>query len=619
MTHARPALVLAACLAAAAATAAQIQPRDPQSASRQAPAVGTAVIAGTVTMAGSTQPARRVRVMLSSAELRGGRSATTDEQGQFAFTALPAGRYSVSASKPGHVSVTFGQRLPGRPGTPIDLSDGEKFRADLQIPRGSVVTGTIMDEYGEPAPQTPVRALRVATQNGRRTLQGGPSATTDDRGIYRIFNLMPGEYVLCATPRNSNTSDADRMRLEMENLRRQFEAVSREGGDQARAIGERIASLQASMPEGDETAPPGYAPICYPGTASATAATPVPLGVSEERPGIDIQLQLMPLARVEGTVVNGTGAQVRDITVTLSDPQQPGASIANINARADREGHFRLMNVPPGQYRVTARATLVPESADEPGGRGGARGRGGPPNAQRPNPTIVWAAADLAVDGRSLANVLLSLQRGVSVSGRVRFDGQAPPPADLTRLRVTMSPAEPSPFGGPMSGQVEADGRFTIPSVAPGRYRLTAGGVQGWTVDGSEIGGRDALDVPVEITGAQNITGAQITFGDRQTELSGTVTDEQQQPVATYTLVIFPDDRRYWISGSRRVQSVRPSTDGQYTFRNLPPGDYRLAPVYDLEPGALSDPEFLQQLETTALRITLQPGEKKRQDMGVGR
>ena len=619
MTHVRPALVLAACLAAAAATAAaQIQPRDPQSASRQPPAVGTAVIAGTVTMAGSTQPARRVRVMLSGAELRGGRSATTDEQGQFAFTALPAGRYSVSASKPGHVSVTFGQRLPGRPGTPIDLSDGEKFRADLQIPRGSVVTGTIMDEYGEPAPQTPVRALRVAMQNGRRTLQVGNLATTDDRGIYRIFNLMPGEYVLCATPRNTNTSDADRMRLEMENLRRQFEAVSREGGDQARAIGERIASLQASMPEGDETAPPGYAPICYPGTASATAATPVPLGVSEERPGIDIQLQLMPLARIEGTVVNGTGAQVRDITVTLSDPQQPGTSIANINARADREGHFRLMNVPPGQYRVTARATLVPEGADDPGGRGAARGRG-TPNVQRPNPTIVWAAADLAVDGRSLSNVLLSLQRGVSVSGRLRFDGQAPPPADLTRLRVTMSPAEPSPFGGPMSGQVEADGRFTIPSVAPGRYRLTAGGAQGWTVDGSEIGGRDALDVPVEITGAQNITGAQITFGDRQTELSGTVTDEQQQPVATYTLVIFPDDRRYWISGSRRIQSVRPSTDGQYAFRNLPPGDYRLAPVYDLEPGALSDPEFLQQLETTALRITLQPGEKKRQDMGVGR
>jgi hypothetical protein len=101
------------------------------------------------------------------------------------------------------------------------------------------------------------------------------------------------------------------------------------------------------------------------------------------------------------------------------------------------------------------------------------------------------------------------------------------------------------------------------------------------------------------------------------TELTGLVTNAKNVPAPEFTLVVFAADSRYWTATSRRIQSTRPATDGRYTFRNLPPGEYRLAPVYDLEPGALSDTAFLQQLEPTALRVTLQAGEKKTQDMKV--
>ena len=153
-------------------------PRDARPPQQQPPAVGTAAITGSVRMAGSTQPARKVRVSLSSPEIRGGRTAITDDDGRFSFTALPAGRYTLSANKPGHVSVTYGQRRPGRAGTPIQVSDGQKFQADLQIPRGSVITGTVFDEHGEPALQTSVRVMRIVNQNGRRTLQSSSARTT---------------------------------------------------------------------------------------------------------------------------------------------------------------------------------------------------------------------------------------------------------------------------------------------------------------------------------------------------------------------------------------------------------------------------------------------------------
>jgi hypothetical protein len=610
-------------LATAAAAAAQVPPpRDAAPASQQKPAVGTAVISGSVMMAGSTQPARKVRVSLSGAELRGGRTGVTDDQGRFLFTALPAGRYNLTANKPGHVTVTYGQRRPGRPGTAIQLSDGQKFQADLQIPKGSVITGTVLDENGEPAPQTQVRVMRVVVQNGRRTLQGSNGSSTDDRGIYRAFGLLPGEYVVCATPRNT-MSDFGRTVVQLDALRSEVVEVQRQtgGGDpaQAAAIAARIAALQEQMPEGADESAPGYAPVCYPGTAPS-AATPVTVAVAEERPGIDFQLQLAALARVEGTVVNSTGAELRDISVTLSDAQQTGLSIVNINARADAAGRFRLMNVPPGQYRVTARAQIAPPRPQPTSPltvNGGGRGRGGAPMMPRPEPITVLASTDIAVDGRNVANIMLSLQQGVSVSGQVTFEGATPQPADLTRIRISLSPFEPM-TGSPSAARADASGRFTIPSVPAGRYRLSAGGVSGWFVESAMIGGQDALDFPFEVKGNQALSGAVITFSDRQTELTGIVTNDKNQPAPEYTLVIFSADSRYWTGSSRRIQSTRPATDGRYTYRNLPPGEYRIAPVYDLEPGATSDPAFLQQLEASSMRITLQPGEKKTQDMRVG-
>jgi hypothetical protein len=238
--------------------------------------------------------------------------------------------------------------------------------------------------------------------------------------------------------------------------------------------------------------------------------------------------------------------------------------------------------------------------------------------AVRAEPITVWASTDITVDGRNMSNVLLSLQPGVAVSGQITFDGTATPPADLTRIRVMAAPTEPQ-AGSTAAARVDASGRFSIPSVVPGQYRLSASGAPGWFLESASIGGQDALDFPFEVKGNQAISGASITFTDRQTEITGTVTDEKNQPAPEFTLVVFPADSRYWTASSRRILSTRPATDGRYSFQRLPPGEYRLAPVFDLEPGALSDPAFLQQLEPTALRITLQAGEKKAQDMRVGK
>jgi hypothetical protein len=169
------------------------------------------------------------------------------------------------------------------------------------------------------------------------------------------------------------------------------------------------------------------------------------------------------------------------------------------------------------------------------------------------------------------------------------------------------------------NGRVDAGGRFTINGVSPGRYRITATGAgNGWVMGSSIAGGQDTLDFPVEVKPNQNISNAVVTFTDRVTEIAGTIINDQNQPVPDYTIIVYPADRTFWTPQSRRIQSTRPATDGRFTFRNLPSGDYRIVPVLDPEPGSWYDPAFLQQLDAAALRVSLGEGEKKGQNLRIG-
>src|SRR5262245_62753019 len=91
---------------------------------QQTPVVGTGSISGTVTLEGAGTPVRRARVNLVGGELRGGRTSVTNDNGQFSFTALSAGRFTMSVSKPGYVDIAYGAKRAGRPGTPIRLAGG---------------------------------------------------------------------------------------------------------------------------------------------------------------------------------------------------------------------------------------------------------------------------------------------------------------------------------------------------------------------------------------------------------------------------------------------------------------------------------------------------------------
>ena len=158
-----------------------------------------------VVVAGSGQPARRARVSLSGGgEAGGSRSTTSDDQGRFAFS-----RAARRAIQPvGLEGRPLRRHLRTAAAGPTGHADPARRRSEpagaAADTRGSVITGTVLDEHGEAVPGTPVRALRYVMQSGQRTLQSAGSGQTDDRGVYRIYGLQPGDYLVFATPRNSN-------------------------------------------------------------------------------------------------------------------------------------------------------------------------------------------------------------------------------------------------------------------------------------------------------------------------------------------------------------------------------------------------------------------------------
>src|SRR5688572_17425318 len=240
------------------------QARDAQA---QSLAPATAVIVGTVVVNRTGQPADGVRLTLSGNELRGSRSALSDDSGNFAFLALPPGTYTLRATKNGYVSGTYGQKQPGRPGTAIVLSAGQQLKGvSLEVARGGVVSGTIFDEKNRPAVRVNVRVMQWTWQSGERVLSQAGSGNTDDRGIYRIFGLAPGDYVVNATPPNNSGNMLTTE--DMMSLARMEELYARgltSPADMSKLVVDR--EMVAAQPNSVNNEPvSGYAPVYYPGT-----------------------------------------------------------------------------------------------------------------------------------------------------------------------------------------------------------------------------------------------------------------------------------------------------------------------------------------------------------------
>jgi protocatechuate 3,4-dioxygenase beta subunit len=586
----------------------QSPPRD--TARPVAAPTGTASISGRiVTDETPARPVRRavVRVMASASAASRGEVVVTDDEGRFAITALAADRYSISVSKPGFVSATYGAKRPGGPGTMMTIAEGQEVRDfELRMVPGAAISGVVTDQNGDPAAQQTVSVMRFTfNQNGERVLgrvgTSGLGEQTDDRGRFRIWGLPPGEYVVLISQGLGRPGNTDVHQITPAEVQWATRFVQARG------------SLAGGAEFAQDTSKAAYAPVFYPGTPLQASAAVITLAAGEERAGVDVPMLLMPTAGVTGTIVSNDGPLPANFIVSLlSHERIEGLPFGGFNTSSNvRDGRFTFNGLTPGTYTIVVRP--------RPGLPAGARGAS--PEAS-PEMLTRFGMVDVAMNGVDQA-VDVTLQRGVTVSGQLAFKGAAAPPGDLTRVRLTLSPVLGTRSAGvgvsPAMGR--ADGTFLFTGVAPGRYRFTAsvpGSSEstGWRLRSAVLDGRDVVDDPVEI-GANDVGNLAVSFTDSPAELSGTILDAAGRPTPEYTILVFAANPAAWGPGSRRVQQKRPSSDGRFVFGNLAPGDYLLAAVTDIEQFQWYDSSYLEKLAPFAIKIGLAEAEKKVQNIAV--
>jgi len=562
----------------------QSPPRDPQ----QTAPVGTASISGRVLTADTGRPVKRAQVMISGAG-RGGRGVITDERGGYSVTGLTAGSYTVIASKNGFVEAVYGQRRPMQPGTPVQLADNQQAaNVDLRLIRGGVITGRVVDEDGEALARAAISVQRYQYVRGDRQLTPAGNDQTDDRGVYRVFGLAPGEYYVSV---NVNP------------LGQAFGRGLQQLAVNVGALGGRGGRGGVFAPE--EPEPSGYAPTYYPGVVSAGEAGKITVGPGQEIGGIDFQIQLVALATVSGVVAGADDT----IGVTLA-PQDSTArgplGGAILNGRALQDGTFSIANVPPGRYVAIARS-------------------GGRQNEPR------TAVQPVIVNGQNITGITLVLQPGVSLSGNITVESSGTPsPTDYSAFRIDAPEVSPLPIGGgggrggPYgTGRAAANGSFQVPNLLPGKHYIRITGqpqAQGptatqWTLKSIIAGGQDVTDSGVDLKPGENLDNVMIVMTDRATDLSGTVRDAKGGPAPALTVIAFSTDPQTWRAQSRYIQAARTDQNGLYHMRALPPGDYYVLVTDNVEQGEWFDPAFLEQARQAATRTSLGDGDKKTLDL----
>jgi Carboxypeptidase regulatory-like domain len=568
--------------------------------------VGTATLGGRIVSDDAdARPLRRVRVGITTSDRQVGRTTVTDDDGRFGFAALPAGRYMLNATKQGYVTTAYGAKRPNRPGTALVLTDGQHLtNVNIRLTRGSVISGVLVDQNGEPFSGAQVSAMQNRfAGSGQRTLVPGAGAQTDDRGQYRIWGLAAGDYVISANAGFvSQMRDNEIARLTDADIKR---AMSEVASGTARPGG---PSMNASPEPRPRTV--GYASVFYPGTSVAAQAVPIKVGVAEERTGVDFPLSLVPTAKVEGSLVVPEGMNPQSLMLQMIGSNPQGLMLDLFRrTTSTAEGTFTFAGVPPGPYVIVAQAAPPAPS-------------GGRPTAPGPGPRAPshWARADVAIDGQDISGVSLTLQPGMVVAGRIQLEGTSAQPPDLSRIRINLQPVQSAGEVslGLTQSQPDATGTFSIAGVTPGRYRLmafipSARPDTAWQLKSSVMFGRDTLDTPIDLR--EGTDSAVITFTDHVTELNGTIQDASGQPAPEYHVVVFARDRAYWTAQSRRIRSARPAADGKYVIPNLPAGEYLMTAVTDIEPGEWYDPTLLDNLSRSAIAVTIGDGEKKTQDL----
>ena len=428
----------------------------------------TATVSGRVLLKG--EPTQGVSVALQShtADARNQDSvlrSRTDGAGRFRITGVAAGQYSIIAFAPGAISPSdldfLGKTQPGRT---IDVREGENVESmDLALSPGGVITGRVTDPGGRPFVDEPVTLFRLDPQAEWQQFSGPPNGAemfyTDDRGVYRIFGLPAGRYIISAG----------------------FEELS--GWNTT--IPNRVYHPRAFHLNAPDESQAKVIDV-----AEGFEATNIDIMVGASKRTYDLY----------GRVLNADTGQpapgfyishgaVRDgrIPYTRSNSERSGAN-----------GEFRVIGLIPGKYGINARSQM-PLATPMPA-------------RSQDDDNLICDETRVEITDSDLRGVEIKCRPGGSVSGVVAIEGTNDPKilSRLSQINLIISTSGGLPLGPPIS--VGANGSFQVRGLARGRLVIGLISREDLNLRLSRIELNGAPRESIEINPGEHITGLRVVF-----------------------------------------------------------------------------------------------------------
>jgi hypothetical protein len=516
---------LALLLGLSSAVAAQAREDESKSAAPE-----TGALSGRV-LSENGQPLSHATIYVTASRaLPQPRITFTDDGGNFQVKGLDALVYSVGASAPSYITT------PREPDSlPSFYRIGETVTINLL--KGGVITGTVTSATGEPIVRAGVRAILIRDANGK--LPVGPrfpaEKPTDDRGVYRIYGLTPGTYLVAAGGR-----------------------------------GPYGYSLNAY-----DTDAPTYAP-----SSTRDAATEIVVRAGEETAGVDIRYRGEPGHAVSG-VVNGATApnSFSPINITLTQivnglPQSNASSF-----QAPTSKGFAFYGVADGDYDLIAQSYL---------GQGES-------TASEPRRITVKGTDIIGIELVVKALASISGHVALETSAAAECKNKRQPLLSETLLLAQRSekstPKYQLAFANIFAqGAPDKSGDFLMRSLPPGQFSLNVrffakywylrsiardtNAAPATGKDGLARRQMDAARNGISLKFGERVSGLTVTLAEGAASLRGAVKLAEGEAVSAKLFLHLVPAEKENAEDVLRFFITPVNADGTFAINNLPPGRY---------------------------------------------
>ena len=499
-----------------------------------------------------------------------------DRNGTFKTDALKPGFYYVAAGAAGYVSDPL-------QGSPTYYHPGDSVT--LTMVKGGVITGVVKDSNGEPLIATLVRATRVRDQEGKviQFPAGSRDRLTDDRGVYRLYGLTPGTYVVSAGGPGGAGRDGP--------------------------------------PTAFEKDSPTYAP-----SSTRDMAVEVTLNSGDELT-VDIQYRGEPGHAISGRVtgtIKYEGQSLWGAEISLVDARSR-AEIGSTNSLSYNRFAFVFFGVPDGEYELYAlQSSTTGELLMSPPKRVKVQG-------SDVMEVVLSVSALATIDGRIVLENDPKAPCGKRRSSALLETMMFARPYEPER-KTSTSAKDPARVDVPLrfqssSGQafVDARGTFKLRNLQAGAYRIEPREPgSGWYVRSITVDPvaknpnvpRDGLT----LTPGEHISGLSVTITEGAAKLSGHISTGEGQSRSTLVRVYLVPAERDAAENILRFYEARPEVNGSFAVDNVAPGKYwivsRPAEVNDqastksVRQDAALRAKIFQDAEALKKAVTLKPCEE---------